>query len=244
MNNRLVFIIPFYNVANYIEECIDSLLQQTYDNWLAIFIDDKSYDNTASRITYDPRFKLIQNKVRRTALPNIHDAIVNAGLNDEDIVCILDGDDKLLRTDVCQMTNDIYNHYDSLVTYGQYITSSGVIGSCAAYNRLAFSILRRGQYIASHLRTFKYKLYKELMRQDPELSCYRDKYGHMYKMTYDVAMMFPLLEIAGFDRVIFNPEPIYYYRLHGNNDHIVDGHLQATISAEIGNKPRFQQAFF
>lgn len=244
MNNRLIFIIPFYNVARFIEECAVSLIEQNYDNWHAIFVDDKSYDNSSEKIPYDERFSLIKNNVRKTALPNIHEAIMGAGLDDEDIICILDGDDKLARQDACSMTNDIYNHYDPLLVYGQYISSEGWMGHCAPYNRLAFSILRRGQYLASSLRTFKYKLYKEIIRQDPELKCYKDRNGQMYKMTYDVAIMTPMMEIAGFDKVVFNPEPIYYYRIHPNNDFAINGKLQSSISSEIANKPKFQQVIF
>jgi len=244
MENRLIFIVPFYNVAKYIEDCAASLLNQDYQNWEAIFVDDKSYDNSSDRIPYDDRFHLIKNHVRKTALPNIHEAIMSAGLQDEDIVCILDGDDKLARADACTITNEIYNQYNPLLVYGQYITSEGWLGHCAPYNRLAFSILRRGQYLASSLRTFKYKLYKEMMRQDPELYCFRDKTGQMYKMTYDVAIMTPMLEIAGFDNVKFNPEPVYYYRLHPNNDFAINGKLQSNISLEIANKPKFQQMYF
>ncbi len=39
-------IIPAYNVENYIAECLDSLIAQTYVNWEALIIDDGSIDGT------------------------------------------------------------------------------------------------------------------------------------------------------------------------------------------------------
>lgn len=39
-------IIPCYNVENYVEECINSLLKQDYENWECIAINDGSKDAT------------------------------------------------------------------------------------------------------------------------------------------------------------------------------------------------------
>lgn len=81
------------------------------------------------------------------------------------------------------------------------------------------------------------------MEQDPNLDCYKDSNGDMYKMTYDVAIMLPLLEIAGFDKVKFNPTPIYFYRIHPQNDYSVDPRLQYGIADEIYRKKKFNQIF-
>ncbi|VEH95118.1 lipooligosaccharide biosynthesis glycosyltransferase [Campylobacter insulaenigrae] len=47
MNNPLVsIIIPIYNVAPYLQECLDSVINQTYSNLDIILIDDGSNDNS------------------------------------------------------------------------------------------------------------------------------------------------------------------------------------------------------
>lgn len=241
--NRLVFIIPFYNVSSFIKECADSLINQTYKNWIAIFVDDCSTDGTINNIPADDRFKIIKNTERVTALPNIHNAIVNSSLNDEDIICLLDGDDKLSSNYACQIVDDFYKRYNPLLSYGQYVTSNNQMGHCIPYTQQTFTQLRTGGYWASHLRTFKYKLYKEIMNQDPNLSCYKDANGNFYKMTYDVCIMLPLMEMAGLNNIYFNNIPIYFYRLHSNNDHAINMQLQYGIANEVYAKKKFNQVF-
>lgn len=243
MNNRLVFIIPFRNVCHFIKDCYETLIEQNYKNWIAIFCDDESTDGTIDLIPNDNRFLKRINDKRITALPNIHYGIIDSNLNDEDVICILDGDDYLIRPDALDIINSLYQD-DTLLTYGQYVMTGNILGHCKAYTEEEFQNLRKGGYWASHIRTFKYKLYKELVRQDPDLLCYKDISGDFYTITYDVAIMTPLMEIAGFDRVKFNPNPVYFYRLHEQNDHVVDSSLQRKVASEIFLKNEFKRATF
>ena len=47
MNDSLVsIVIPNYNRANLIGETLDSIIQQTYENWECIIVDDRSTDGS------------------------------------------------------------------------------------------------------------------------------------------------------------------------------------------------------
>ncbi len=85
-NNRIIIIIPFRNVKNYIKQCADSIINQNYKNWKAIFCDDESTDNTIDYIPSDNRFFIKRNENRMTALPNIHYGIMDSNLEDNDII--------------------------------------------------------------------------------------------------------------------------------------------------------------
>ena len=49
--NTLYIIVPIYNVAPYLVECLDSIKSQTYANLTAILIDDCSTDDSAQIAT-------------------------------------------------------------------------------------------------------------------------------------------------------------------------------------------------
>lgn len=73
INNKLVsIIVPVYNVENYIERCIESIMNQTYKDLEIILVDDGSKDQ--SGMICD-RYKLMDNRINV-----IHK--VNGGLSD------------------------------------------------------------------------------------------------------------------------------------------------------------------
>ncbi len=70
MKNELIsLIVPFYNVEQYIERCIKSLLTQSYSNIEVLLIDDCSPDNSVEiakeYAKKDKRIKILQYKNNR-----------------------------------------------------------------------------------------------------------------------------------------------------------------------------------
>ena len=45
---RVSVVVPVYNVEEYLEECLDSLLAQTFEDFEAILVDDGSTDRSAA----------------------------------------------------------------------------------------------------------------------------------------------------------------------------------------------------
>ena len=95
-NDKLVsIIITVYNASRFLEETINSIQEQTYSNWEAIFIDDCSSDNSYNLIKKyqkeDKRIKLIKNKTNSGAAVSRNNGINHA---EGDYLCFLDADDK------------------------------------------------------------------------------------------------------------------------------------------------------
>mgnify|MGYP006076248351 FL=1 len=63
MNNLVSIITPSYNSSKFIDDCVQSILSQTYSNWELLIVDDCSLDNSKNIISVlsniDERIKTI-----------------------------------------------------------------------------------------------------------------------------------------------------------------------------------------
>lgn len=65
MNELVSIIMPSYNTAEFIEESINSVINQTYTNWELIIVDDCSTDGSEEiikKFTQDERIKFYKNE--------------------------------------------------------------------------------------------------------------------------------------------------------------------------------------
>lgn len=65
-NDLISVIVPIYNVEKYLQECLDSIINQTYKNLEIILVDDGSTDNSGiicnEYAKKDNRIKVIHKK--------------------------------------------------------------------------------------------------------------------------------------------------------------------------------------
>ena len=90
---KVSVVIPVYNVEDYIDATLRSLLDQTYQNWQAIVVDDGSTD---SSLSICQKYQKMDDRIMVYTKPNggLSDAR-NYGLTriDADLIAFLDGDD-------------------------------------------------------------------------------------------------------------------------------------------------------
>lgn len=93
-NNILVsIVIPVYNTEKYLQECLDSVIKQTYSNLEIIIVDDGSKDNCENIIN-----NYIKNDKRITYLKQKHKGVTSARKHGVayahgDYICSIDSDD-------------------------------------------------------------------------------------------------------------------------------------------------------
>ena len=93
-NSKVSVIIPLYNTEKYIEETIDSVLNQTLEDFEIIVVDDCSTDNsyeiTKKIATKDQRIMVLKNEINKGRA-----GTVNVGLEiaKGEYVTFLDADD-------------------------------------------------------------------------------------------------------------------------------------------------------
>jgi glycosyltransferase involved in cell wall biosynthesis len=242
MKNNIKVITPFYNPGEFLETCVNTLMSQKYENFKVLFVDDCSTDGSFDKLPHDnEKVVVIKNEIRKTALENIHDAIINH-CEPDDIVVLIDGDDWLPNKNVLSYINDFYNQNDCWIMYGQSQWTDGRRGFASAYSAEEFKSIRKSPFRVSHLRTFRAGLYQKIKEQDSDFSCMKDSNNEFYKMTYDVAIMFPMLEMAGVEKVAFNDTILYIYnRNNPISDDRVNQQLQWDIHSEIAGKAIFNK---
>ena len=122
---RMAVIIPSYCNAHWYKDNLDSLFEQQYSNWYAIYIDDCSPDGTADLVRkyvmqkgMQDKVIIVQNSVRKGALANHYCATHMC--DDWDIVVQLDGDDWFAHDRVLSYLNRIYQDDNVWLTYGSF----------------------------------------------------------------------------------------------------------------------------
>ena len=89
----VALVIPAYNIENYIDDCLSSVIGQTHNDWRCIVVDDGSTDSTRERALAwpDARVDIVSQPNKGVS------AARNSGLAEVDggAVMFLDGDDVL-----------------------------------------------------------------------------------------------------------------------------------------------------
>lgn len=115
---KISIIIPCFNAQDYIENCLNSIFEQTFKNFELICVNDGSSDNTLKLLQDYSRdkdnFKIIDKK-NEGASKAILDGLKEANC---DYVCIIDNDDILDSEYLSKMYNRIKEEKSDIVVCG------------------------------------------------------------------------------------------------------------------------------
>lgn len=122
---KISIVIPAYNVGDYLQECLDSVRNQTFSDIEAIVVNDASPDNVgeiaAQAAEQDPRIRVVTNNpnmgTHRTRMAGVENA-------SGEYTFFLDGDDAL-KPDMCeQLAAEIDKHPVDVLHYGLTVVAA------------------------------------------------------------------------------------------------------------------------
>ena len=248
-------VVTTWNAAPWIGRCIQSIAkQQTRWFWQCLIIDDASDDGTQEAISstlksiQDPeirdRFFSHRNSQNRGPLANFVHGFSKLGTADRpmDVLIQIDGDDWLYSDSSLETVAQTYEQTDCWLTYGGMITyPEGILYSTpVSASIIAESKHREAPWTTSHLRSCRSHLWHAIRDED-----LRDQEGQYYKTTGDMAVMLPMVEMAGERIQCINKEIYAYNTVNPQSVHVGKRSKQLHAELEIRQKstyPRLTQA--
>lgn len=210
-------VVTSYNCARWLPWALDSIASQKYTHRVCV-VDDASTDPAQwpiiTRYAEKYGWTSARNERNRGALYSRAVGIDALDCEDDDIIVSIDGDDWLSRDDALDIVARAYDKDGVLLTYGSYVTyPDGEKGVCRPVPRgvVRKNAYRQHRWVFSHLKTFRYLLWKSISRED-----FTDADGGYYREATDMAFMYPMLEMAG-GRFEFIKDVLYVYNRASEN---------------------------
>lgn len=120
MDKLLSIVIPAYNIEQYISRCLDSLINQTYNNLEIIVVDDGSKDNTSiildEYVLKDSRIKVIHKENEGVSIARLSGLKACNG----EYVGFVDGDDTV-DNDMFELLMNNADKYNADISHCGYV---------------------------------------------------------------------------------------------------------------------------
>lgn len=223
-------ILPMYNVERWIEATFNSLRDQDYEDFKAIFLDDCSSDNTVEKlkklIEGDERFSINENLTRLYSMGNLWNNVPKF-ISDDDYVVVIDGDDWFFDASVLgKIVSKLEEGYNFV--HGQFVEIPEMLlvdERNYTEETITNNSFRRDRWRCTGIRAFKGRMWKNIKKEDVCTA------GEFHRFAADLAYTFPLLE--GSEGKIYRfEEPIHVYnKMNPLNDDKLS--RQKQIEAEL-----------
>jgi len=209
---KVVFISPMYNASYHLPDLIESMKEQTNNNWEHIIIDDMSTDesyNIACRLTSDnDHFQIRRNTQKKWALKNVVDTAREYQDDPDVIIANIDADDSLCNENTVEI---LLNTYKAQEIDTAWTAHSWDINGMNISRELPKGVNPyQFSWCSSHLKTWRSSKLLEIDDRN-----FKDLDGNWFKRGYDQALYLPLLEISN-ERKFIN-EICYLYRINSKS---------------------------
>jgi len=209
-------IIAVYNVEKYLEECLDSILAQSYSNWEVILVDDGSTDDGSGKICdvyaqKDERFQVFHRKNEGSLMARRYGLSKSRG----DYLLFIDSDDyihkdllKSVDKIIAQTQSDLVIYRFKWVNKVKEVDSEIIFpeGTIIGKDGLPKSVLWEKLPVCNSLNNLWLKVVK---RQCMDMDADYSKYAFLQFGT-DLMQSLPILDRA--QKIFFTEKMFYYYR--------------------------------
>ena len=242
MNNRFIILIGSYNNEAWVSFNLDSILAQTYKNFKVVYYNaasiDKTYQIAKTYADKDSRINLQTTPDRRLKTWFFENSTQMEEIRDNDIICVLDGDDFLANEEVLNYLNEVYNQTNCWMTYGGMIVWNGEkttepFPQNSVPPQMVFDqkLYRQDLWRYSHMRTCRGFLWKKLTRED-----FVSKYDDNYMSMCDLCTVYPFLEMCPANKIFRVEQSIYILNTSKDNGCRSYSELQGKNLGEIYEK--------
>ena len=210
-DNKFVFVTPAFNCQEDIIQTIHSMMAQSYKNWRAIIINDISTDATLEAINkttsgtiYADRFTVIDNTEKMGEVRNTLQAVNQ--IDDDEIVCRVDGGDWLTENDTLWMLDNVYknNAVDIVWTSHRWAyTNQNISGPLALKDG---QTIYQHPWVSSHMKTFRC----HRIRTVPDKN-FKDEDGNYITIACDQAIFLPMIHMSLLEKRLAGHLPLVCY---------------------------------
>tara|TARA_Y100000310_G_C20686445_1_gene819326 strand:- start:1570 stop:2337 length:768 start_codon:yes stop_codon:yes gene_type:complete len=216
-NTRFAFIIPVYNCEHTIKKTIMSVVAQSYDNWYIIIRNDMSTDDTYGVVDKLRKQLNLKDKINIVNTTEKHGEVRNTleaakEIDDNDVICRLDGGDWLTELDCLAFLDHIYQRENPACLWTAHrwaYTGKNISGPLPDNCTNVYKVLL-DNWCTSHMKTWR----KNAMNNINDAN-YRDKNGDYIMIACDRAIYLPMLHKAMIDKrpCLFLPLCCYHYSI-------------------------------
>jgi glycosyltransferase involved in cell wall biosynthesis len=213
---KVSVIITNYNYGRFLNQAIESVLAQTYQNFELIVVDDGSTDNSREIIeSYGERLLVIWQKNAGQG------AAFNTGIErvSGEIVCFLDADDYFKKDKLEKVVNTFQKHPEWVQISHSWISVNaenqaiGKGGKTLSQGDVRNLLLERGRYAMGITSAIAYRstVLKQVM---PVPTQFFEVDGKLYAESADTYLT---VTVPFYGEVGCINEPLMFYRMHGSN---------------------------
>lgn len=208
-------IIPVYNVFDYLDECIKSVLKQSYTNLEIIIVDDGSSDGSGKKCDEwaqkDKRIVVIHKENGGLSSARNAGILVAHG----EFYAFVDSDDfidpqmyKILLNGILRHDADI-----SCCFFCEYHSGDGYISAYQNVDDASEEVLSSEEAISSLFDDFGYRFYAWNKLYKREL--FNDVKYPEGKICEDISTTYKVFDMA--KKIVVNRSKLYFYRIRNNS---------------------------